>query len=76
MADWVPIAKWHDCASMVRPGIIFELRNADGESLFSPCSQNLPTTPFDWKSPPTEFRPVMAEKPHRSGPMPKVAPRD
>lgn len=70
MSEWLAIAEWHRCAEMARPGIIFEIRNAEGRSLFTPCVQSLPKPPFDWKSPPVQFRAVAEEKPEHSTPIP------
>ena len=75
VADWVDISKWHECAAMERPGVVFELRNSEGQSLFAPCSPDLPALPFDWKSPPVVFRAVVTQKPQHSGPMPKYNPK-
>ena len=58
MGEWMAIAQWHECEKMARPGIIFELRNSEGQSLFTPCVAQLPPTPFDWKSPPVMFRAI------------------
>ena len=74
-ADWVHISKWGDCAALERPGIVFELRNVDGQSLFTQCSPTLPPVPFDWKSPPVMFRAIPAPKPQHSSPMPKHKPK-
>ena len=69
MVEWLAIEQWQRCVEMARPGIIFEIRNAEGLSLFTPCGA-LPPPPFDWKSPPLRFR-VVAEKPAiHSAPMP------
>jgi len=73
MGEWMAIAQWHECEQMARPGIVFELRNSEGQSLITPCVAQLPPTPFDWKSPPVMFRAVSAPRPQRSTPMP--APR-
>jgi hypothetical protein len=73
MGEWMAIAQWHECEQMARPGIVFELRNSEGQSLITPCVAQLPPTPFDWKSPPVMFRTVPAPPPQRSTPMP--APR-
>ena len=51
MGDWVPIDQWPECARMERPGIVFEVRNRDGQSLVTPCVVPLPETPFDWTAP-------------------------
>lgn len=70
MSEWMAIAQWQDCAKMARPGIIFEVRNSEGQSLFTPCVQPLPAMPFDWKSPPVVFRAIPQPKPEHSTPMP------
>lgn len=71
MNEWIAIAEWDRCRELTRPGIIFEIRNADGLSLFTPCVIPLPTPPFDWTSPPLEFRPVEEPLPQRSEPLPE-----
>ena len=42
MSEWMAIAQWQECEKLARPGIIFELRNSEGQSLFTPCVR--PTT--------------------------------
>ena len=74
MGDWKPIEDWAQCAEMARPGIIFEIRNAEGQSLFTPCVVPLPTMPVNWKSPPKEFRPISEPRPQHSSPMPPPNP--
>jgi hypothetical protein len=71
MSDWMAISQWHECQKMARPGIVFELRNAEGQSMFTPCVVPLPAMPFDWKSPPVIFRAIPAPKPQHSTPIPK-----
>ena len=71
MTGWIPIAQWLDCVQMERPGIIFEIRNADGQSLFTKCVAPLPPMPFDWKSPPVKFRAIAQPKPTHSNPIPR-----
>jgi hypothetical protein len=73
MGEWMAIALWHHCAQMAKPGIVFELRNAEGRSLLTPCVQPLPPAPFDWTSPAREFRAVPEPKPERSSPIPEAA---
>ena len=70
MSEWMSIAQWQECVNMARPGIIFEIRNADGQSLFTPCIVSVPTMPFDWKSPPVQFRAVAEPRPEHSTPIP------
>jgi hypothetical protein len=73
MAEWIAIDQWERCVEMARPGIIFELRNADGLSLFTPCVVPMPPPPFDWKSAPIEFRAVLEAPPQHSAPLPPPA---
>lgn len=71
MSEWMAIAQWHDCAKMAKPGIIFEIRNAEGQSLFTPCVPTVPQKPWDWKSPPLMFRAIAEPKPQHSEPIPE-----
>ena len=71
MSEWIAIEKWHECGKLARPGIVFEIRNADGQSLLTPCVQPLPNMPFDWSSPAIRFRAVAERVPERSAPIPK-----
>ena len=70
MGEWIAIALWQQCAQMAKPGVVFEVRNADGQSLLTPCVRLPPAAPFDWKSPPKEFRAVSEPAPERSSPIP------
>lgn len=70
MSEWLAIAQWHECQKLARPGIVFELKNAEGLTLLTPCVAQVPATPFGWKSPPVVFRAVEAPKPRHSTPMP------
>jgi hypothetical protein len=70
MSEWLAIAEWQRCLEMQRPGIVFEIRNGEGLSFFTPCVVPLPPMPFDWKLPPTEFRAVGEAKPQHSAPLP------
>ena len=71
MSEWLSIAQWHQCEKLAKPGIVFEISNADGQSLLTPYVQPLPNLPFDWKSPPVRFRAVAEPEPVRSAPIPK-----
>ena len=73
MGEWVPIEQWTRCAEMERPGIVFEIRNDEGLSLFTPCVTPLPKMPFDWKLPATRFRAVAEAAPDHSAPLPPPA---
>jgi hypothetical protein len=67
---WISMEDWARCVELSRPGIVFEIRNAEGLSLFTPCVMPLPAMPFDWKSPPLRFRAVAEPPPERSAPIP------
>jgi hypothetical protein len=70
MSEWLSIAQWHECKKMARPDIVFELKNAEGQSLLTECTAQVPATPFGWKSPPIVFRAVPLSRPLHSAPMP------
>ena len=70
MSDWLSINDWSACVRMQKPGIIFEIRNADGQSMLTPCTQVLPSMPFDWRSAPVQFRAVLEPRPRHSAPLP------
>jgi hypothetical protein len=70
MSDWMAIAHWQECERMARPGIVFELQNAEGLSLFTPCTPTVPAMPFAWKSPPVRFRAVAEASARHSDPIP------
>ena len=70
MSEWLAISEWHRCVQMARPGIVFEVRNAEGKSLFTPCVTPVPAMPANWTSPPLQFRAVAEPAPERSTPIP------
>jgi hypothetical protein len=70
MVEWIAIEQWQRCVEMAKPGIVFEMRNAEGLSLFTPCVSSVPAKPFDWASPPKEFRAVVEPAPQHSAPLP------
>ncbi len=70
MGEWLAIALWHQCAGMAKTGIVFEIRNRDGQTMLTECVPSVPEAPFDWKSPPVEFRAVREPKPLHSEPIP------
>lgn len=69
MSDWIDFDQWKNCARMERPGYVFEVRNAAGDSLFTPCTHPL-QTPSDWTSAPVRFRLVPEPEPRHSAPIP------
>jgi len=71
MGDWMPIEEWQRCINLARPGIVFQIRNADGQLLTTSCIVPLPQLPFDWKSPPLQFRAVGETRPEHSDPLPE-----
>lgn len=75
MSDWIDIEKWSECVNLEKPGIVFEIRNSDGLSLFTPCVVPMPEPPFDWQSPPVEFRPIPEPPAVHSTPIPLPIPR-
>ena len=70
MSEWMAITRWIECEQMARPGIVFEIQNAEGLSLITPCTATMPAMPFDWKSAPTRFRAIAEPPPRRSDPIP------
>ncbi len=73
MSEWIDMAEWGRCAEMARPGIVFEIRNGDGLSLFTPCTPDTPPVPFDWTAPALEFRAVEEQPAEHSAPLPPPA---
>ena len=69
MGEWTDFQQWKDCTRLERPGMVFEVINADGQSLLTPCVEKL-NLPWDWKSAPVRFRVVAAPKPRHSTPIP------
>lgn len=74
MGEWLDIARWPECVNMTGPGIVFEIRNAEGQAVLTPCMVPLPAMPFDWKSPPLRFRAIAEPPAQHSRPAPE--PRD
>ena len=70
MSEWIDIQRWAECVGMERPGMVFEVVNADLQSLLTHCEIPL-ETPFDWRSPPLKFRVVVEPAPRHSEPLPK-----
>jgi hypothetical protein len=71
MTEWMAIEQWAECRRLERAGFVFEIRNAQGQSLFSMCTPEVPRAPFDWKGPPVEFRLVPEAPPQHSTPLPE-----
>ena len=74
MSEWLPMERWPQCIELQRPGIVFELQNAAGQSLFTPCV-SAPFIPADWTNPPVRFRAVVEAPPERSAPIPSPTER-
>jgi hypothetical protein len=70
MSEWIDFDQWTDCIRLERPGYVFEVMNGEGRSLLTVCAMPL-QLPFDWKSPPVQFRLVEEPKPRHSEPVPK-----
>jgi hypothetical protein len=75
MSEWIDFSRWDECTPLERPGYVFEVVNADAQSLLTDCTLVLPV-PFDWLSPPARFRLVPTPPLRRSDPMPPQADRD
>jgi len=73
MSEWVDFSRWPDCKEMERPGIVFEVANAEDLRMLTPCAVQF-QVPLDWKSGPMRFRPVAQSRPQHSSPIP--APRE
>lgn len=70
--DWIDFDRWPECRHMERPGIVFEVENAAGQSLLTPCTIPL-EIPFDWTGGPIRFRSIEEPKPRHSAPIPPPA---
>jgi hypothetical protein len=70
LSEWVDFDRWKECPQLERPGYVFEVRNAEGQSLFTACDVSL-KLPSTWKSAPVRFRLVEAPKPRHSTPIPR-----
>ncbi|MES2006478.1 MAG: hypothetical protein V4436_00040 [Patescibacteria group bacterium] len=68
---WFSISKWSNCSHLMQRGSVFELQNAEGQSMLSECTEQVPQGPFDWHSSPVRFRLVKEPLPHRDTPMPQ-----
>lgn len=73
MGAWIAMEQWAHCTEMARPGIVFELRNAEGLTLTTPCVVPAPPPPFDWTSPPVVFRAIVETAPTHATPLPPPA---
>jgi hypothetical protein len=69
MSDWIDFERWPECTGMERPGVVFEVQNADLEIMTTTCVVPL-QPPFDWASPPVRFRVVEEAPPRHSSPLP------
>jgi hypothetical protein len=72
MVDWIDFDRWPECRDMERPGIVFEVENADGQSILTTCTIPL-EIPTDWTGGPIRFRSVDAPRPRHSDPLPPPA---
>jgi hypothetical protein len=75
MSEWIEFDRWPECVNMERPGIVFEVVNAEDQKMFTNCVVPL-ELPFDWKSEPVRFRARPEREPRHSTPIPEpVKPR-
>jgi hypothetical protein len=70
MSEWMTIALWSACADLAGADVLVELRNDEGLTLTTPWTASLPPLPFDWASPPAEFRIALEVPPTHSTPIP------
>ena len=73
VSAWIEVAQWNDSRPLARPGVVFEIQNADGQSMLTAYVVPMPKAPFDWKSPPLRFRVVVEPAPRHSEPIPPPA---
>jgi hypothetical protein len=66
---WHDFAEWSRCREMERPGYVFEIENAEGHKLWTPCTETV-ELPHDWVSGPQRFRLSTGVQPQHSTPMP------
>lgn len=68
---WVPMKHWERCERMMKKGKMFEVQNAEGNSIRTTCTPDrLPEKPIEWKSDAVRFRVVKAKPLRRSQDMP------
>jgi hypothetical protein len=68
---WFAISLWKNCSHLTQQGHVFELQNAEGQSMLSECTPQVPQGPFDWHSGPVRFRLVKEPLPRHSEPHPR-----
>lgn len=73
VSEWIAVARWNDSRALARPGVVFEIQNAEGQAMLTPYIVPMPAAPFDWKSPPHRFRVILEPAPRRSSPIPPPA---
>jgi hypothetical protein len=73
MDAWLPMDRWPECRALEKPGIVFEVQNADGDSMVLACELPFPGAPWDWRSPPIRFRAIGLPKPRPTSPIPGPA---
>ncbi len=70
MSEWMAIAQWHECEKLTRPGIVFELKNAEGLTMLSPCVAQVPAQAFRLEVAPGRVPRGRCARPRHSEPMP------
>ena len=75
MCEWVDFSRWDECKAMERPGYVFEVVNAEEQSMLTTCTVPL-EMPFDWSSSPVKFRMVPEPMPRHSDPLPRPTDRN
>ena len=72
MYEWIDFSRWEECRAMERPGYVFEVVDAEQQSMLTTCTVPLPM-PFDWSSSPVKFRMVREPSLRHSDPLPPPA---
>lgn len=72
MGEWIDFSHWEECKVMERPGYVFEVVNAEDQSMIVTCTVPL-EMPFDWSSSPVRFRMIAEPRARHSDPLPPRA---
>lgn len=74
MSEWIDFSLWDQCETLARPGYVFEVVNAEDQSMLTVCVVPL-EVPFDWASLPLKFRMLPEPSARHSNPIPPPAPK-
>ena len=71
MGEWIAIAQWDKCLGLARPGIIFEVSNAEGRSLVHTVCGVAATAAVRLEIAPVRFRVVPEFRRSTRRPLPE-----